>query len=50
VHRGERLEDRQRADPQAQAPGDQAQQVAGLQGRGAGEQASKQVDLAADAA
>ena len=42
----ERVQDGWRADPQPQAPGDQAQQVAGLQRGGLGEQAGQQLQLA----
>ena len=44
---GERIQDGGRADAQPQAPGDQAQQVAGLQRGGLGEQPGQQLQLAA---
>jgi hypothetical protein len=46
VHLRERVQDRGRADAQPQVPGDQAQQVAGLQRGGLAEQAGQQIQLA----
>ncbi len=47
MHQRERVQDGGGADPQAQPAGDQAQQVAGLQRGGLGEQPGQQVQLAA---
>jgi len=47
VYLRQRIENGGRADAQPQPPGDQAQQVTGLQRGGLGEQARQQVQLAA---
>lgn len=44
---GQRVQDGRRADTQPEPPGDQAQQVPGLQRAGPGEQPGQQVQLAA---
>jgi hypothetical protein len=47
LHLGQRVQDGGRTDAQPQVPGDQAQQVAGLQRGGQGEQPAQQLQLAA---
>jgi hypothetical protein len=47
VHLGKRVQDGGRADAEPQVPGDQAQQVAGLQRGGPGEQSGQQFQFAA---